>query len=126
MSNIRLLMGTTIIIIALVAQFYPKKFPENRDFLIGCIVLYPFRDLIKLDLASLNSCRLLEILRQKLKKQGFQYFLLTFEVYKSLFNCEGNLVVKGVPGFFFSVSRYDFAHNFNLFFFPPLFCHKEA
>lgn len=40
MSNVRLLMGTIIIIIALVAQFYPKKFPENRDFLIGCIVLY--------------------------------------------------------------------------------------
>lgn len=40
MSNVRLLMGTLIIIIALVAQFYPKKFPENKDFLIGCIVLY--------------------------------------------------------------------------------------
>ncbi|XP_015579461.1 signal peptidase complex subunit 2 [Ricinus communis] len=40
MSNVRLLMGTIIIIIALVAQFYKKKFPENRDFLIGCIVLY--------------------------------------------------------------------------------------
>ncbi|GMP23292.1 hypothetical protein CsSME_00000944 [Camellia sinensis var. sinensis] len=42
MSNIRLLLGTIIIFIALVAQFYPKKFPENRNFLIGCIVLYPF------------------------------------------------------------------------------------
>lgn len=40
MSNIRLLMGTIIIIIAIVAQFYPKKFPENRNFLIGCIILY--------------------------------------------------------------------------------------
>ncbi|KAG2730454.1 hypothetical protein I3843_01G287000 [Carya illinoinensis] len=40
MSNIRLLMGTIIIIIALAAQFYRKKFPENRNFLIGCIVLY--------------------------------------------------------------------------------------
>ncbi|GMP23291.1 hypothetical protein CsSME_00000944 [Camellia sinensis var. sinensis] len=40
MSNIRLLLGTIIIFIALVAQFYPKKFPENRNFLIGCIVLY--------------------------------------------------------------------------------------
>lgn len=40
MSNIRLLLGTIIIVIALVAQFYKKKFPENRDFLIGCIVLY--------------------------------------------------------------------------------------
>ncbi|KAJ9684493.1 hypothetical protein PVL29_016793 [Vitis rotundifolia] len=40
MSNVRLLMGSIIIIIALVAQFYPKKFPENRDFLIVCILLY--------------------------------------------------------------------------------------
>ncbi|GAY40368.1 hypothetical protein CUMW_051390 [Citrus unshiu] len=42
MSNVRLLLGTIIIAIALVAQFYKKKFPENRDFLIGCIALYPF------------------------------------------------------------------------------------
>lgn len=41
-SNVRLVMGTIIIIIALVAQFYKKKFPENRDFLIVCIVSYPF------------------------------------------------------------------------------------
>ncbi|XP_059458858.1 signal peptidase complex subunit 2 [Corylus avellana] len=40
MSNVRLVMGTIIIIIALVAQFYKKKFPENRDFLVACIVLY--------------------------------------------------------------------------------------
>ncbi|XP_021911001.1 probable signal peptidase complex subunit 2 [Carica papaya] len=40
MSNVRLLMGAIVIVIALVAQFYKKKFPENRDFLIGCIVLY--------------------------------------------------------------------------------------
>ncbi|XP_023907281.1 signal peptidase complex subunit 2 [Quercus suber] len=40
MSNIRLVMGTIIIVIALVAQFYKKKFPENRDFLIACIALY--------------------------------------------------------------------------------------
>ena len=42
MSNIRLVMGTIIIVIALVAQFYKKKFPENRDFLIACIAVYPF------------------------------------------------------------------------------------
>ncbi|KAK8671868.1 hypothetical protein V6N13_038451 [Hibiscus sabdariffa] len=29
MSNVRLLIGTIIIVIALVAQFYKKKFPEN-------------------------------------------------------------------------------------------------
>ncbi|GAB2223111.1 hypothetical protein Droror1_Dr00017248 [Drosera rotundifolia] len=37
LSNIRLFLGTIVIIIALVAQFYPKKFPENHNFLIGCI-----------------------------------------------------------------------------------------
>nr|XP_025884619.1 probable signal peptidase complex subunit 2 isoform X2 [Solanum lycopersicum] len=42
LSNIRLLIGSIIIAIALVAQFYKKDFPANRDFLIGCIVLYPF------------------------------------------------------------------------------------
>ncbi|XP_069153404.1 signal peptidase complex subunit 2 [Solanum lycopersicum] len=40
LSNIRLLIGSIIIAIALVAQFYKKDFPANRDFLIGCIVLY--------------------------------------------------------------------------------------
>ncbi|XP_058072386.1 signal peptidase complex subunit 2-like isoform X2 [Magnolia sinica] len=40
LSNIRLLMGTVIIAIALVAQLGPKKFPKNKDFLIGCIALY--------------------------------------------------------------------------------------
>ncbi|THU60091.1 hypothetical protein C4D60_Mb07t08980 [Musa balbisiana] len=34
LSNVRLLIGSIIIAIALLAQFYPKKFPENRDFLI--------------------------------------------------------------------------------------------
>lgn len=42
LSNVRLLLGTVIIVIALFAQFYKKKFPENRDFLIACIILYPF------------------------------------------------------------------------------------
>ncbi|PRQ59366.1 putative signal peptidase complex subunit 2 [Rosa chinensis] len=42
MSNLRLVMGTVIIVIALFAQFYKKKFPENRDFLLLCIALYPF------------------------------------------------------------------------------------
>ncbi|PSS32548.1 Signal peptidase complex subunit like [Actinidia chinensis var. chinensis] len=40
MSNIRLFLGTIIIVIALVAQFYNKKFPENWNFLIVCILLY--------------------------------------------------------------------------------------
>ncbi|KAL6531044.1 hypothetical protein OROHE_014113 [Orobanche hederae] len=34
MSNIRLLLGAIIIVIALFAQFYNKKFPENRIFLL--------------------------------------------------------------------------------------------
>ncbi|KAJ7958514.1 Signal peptidase complex subunit [Quillaja saponaria] len=40
LSNVKLLIGTIIIIIALLAQFYKKKFPENRNFLIGCIISY--------------------------------------------------------------------------------------
>ncbi|CAH8265367.1 unnamed protein product [Arabidopsis lyrata] len=40
LSNLKLILGTIIIVVALVAQFYNKKFPENRDFLIGCIALY--------------------------------------------------------------------------------------
>ncbi|KAL6128137.1 hypothetical protein ACLB2K_071493 [Fragaria x ananassa] len=42
MSNLRLVMGTIIIVVALFAQFYKKKFPENRDFLLVCIALYPY------------------------------------------------------------------------------------
>ncbi|RID61436.1 hypothetical protein BRARA_E00586 [Brassica rapa] len=37
LSNLKLILGTVIIVVALVAQFYNKKFPENRDCLIGCI-----------------------------------------------------------------------------------------
>ncbi|XP_074353497.1 signal peptidase complex subunit 2-like [Apium graveolens] len=40
MSNIRLFIGLIIIVIALFAQFYKKKFPENKNFLIGCIHTY--------------------------------------------------------------------------------------
>ncbi|GER54459.1 microsomal signal peptidase 25 kDa subunit family protein [Striga asiatica] len=36
LSNIRLFLGAIIIVIALFAQFYNKKFPENRNFLIVC------------------------------------------------------------------------------------------
>ncbi|KAL6977444.1 hypothetical protein U1Q18_026244 [Sarracenia purpurea var. burkii] len=39
LSNTRLLLGTIIIVVALVAQFYPKKFPENKNFLIGSILI---------------------------------------------------------------------------------------
>ncbi|OIW16177.1 hypothetical protein TanjilG_18892 [Lupinus angustifolius] len=44
LSNAKLLIGTSIIVVALIAQFYKKKFPENRDFLLACIALYPFFD----------------------------------------------------------------------------------
>uniref|UniRef100_M4CLB1 Signal peptidase complex subunit 2 n=1 Tax=Brassica campestris TaxID=3711 RepID=M4CLB1_BRACM len=40
LSNLKLILGTVIIVVALVAQFYNKKFPENRDFLIGCIASF--------------------------------------------------------------------------------------
>ncbi|KAL7612071.1 signal peptidase complex subunit 2 [Lactuca sativa] len=40
LSNVRLLIGAIVIIIALFAQFYNKKFPDNKNYLIGCIGLY--------------------------------------------------------------------------------------
>eukprot|EP00252_Welwitschia_mirabilis_P025882 TRINITY_DN8253_c0_g1_i1.p1 TRINITY_DN8253_c0_g1~~TRINITY_DN8253_c0_g1_i1.p1 ORF type:complete len:194 (-),score=14.21 TRINITY_DN8253_c0_g1_i1:345-926(-) len=40
LSNLKMAIGLIIISIALAAQFYPKKFPENKNFLIGCIILY--------------------------------------------------------------------------------------
>ncbi|KAI3817799.1 hypothetical protein L1987_11597 [Smallanthus sonchifolius] len=39
MGNVRLLIGAIIIIIALFAQSYNKKFPDNKNFLIGCILI---------------------------------------------------------------------------------------
>ncbi|KAJ6357607.1 hypothetical protein OIU78_005450 [Salix suchowensis] len=44
MSNIRLFFGTFIIMIALFAQFYNKKFPQNREFLIGCILIIHLKE----------------------------------------------------------------------------------
>ncbi|KAH9309831.1 hypothetical protein KI387_037742, partial [Taxus chinensis] len=37
LSNWKMVIGIFIIGIALAAQFYPKKFPENKNFLIICI-----------------------------------------------------------------------------------------
>ena len=45
LGNWKLLIGTAVIAIALLAQFYPKKFPQNREFLLGCIALYPLQRL---------------------------------------------------------------------------------
>ncbi|KAJ6847486.1 putative signal peptidase complex subunit 2 [Iris pallida] len=45
-ANVRLGIGSLIIGVALLAQFYPKKFPENRDFLLICIGLYPSFDIL--------------------------------------------------------------------------------
>ncbi|KAG0599894.1 hypothetical protein M758_12G185500 [Ceratodon purpureus] len=40
LSNLKMAIGLITCAIALAAQFYPKKFPENKTFLIGCIILY--------------------------------------------------------------------------------------
>ncbi|BAF09079.1 signal peptidase complex subunit 2 [Oryza sativa Japonica Group] len=40
LSNRRLAVGAAVIAVALLAQFYPRKFPENRDVLLACIALY--------------------------------------------------------------------------------------
>ncbi|KAH1211893.1 putative signal peptidase complex subunit 2 [Glycine max] len=55
LSNARLFIGAIIIVIALFAQFYKKKFPENRDFLIACIALYPTKHLGKVLAVAVSS-----------------------------------------------------------------------
>ncbi|XP_068669541.1 signal peptidase complex subunit 2-like [Aristolochia californica] len=83
MSNIRLFMGTIIIIVALVAQFYPKKFPENKEFLIGCIVLY----------AALNG--LLQLIIHTKEKNAI---LFTYPLEGS-FNSTGLVISSKLPRF---------------------------
>lgn len=39
-SNIKLAIGVAACATALLAQFYPKKFPENQPLLVSCIVIY--------------------------------------------------------------------------------------
>jgi signal peptidase complex subunit 2 len=51
LGNWKLLIGTAVIAIALLAQFYPKKFPQNREFLLGCIALYVVMNLVLLILS---------------------------------------------------------------------------
>eukprot|EP00250_Pteridium_aquilinum_P031572 c43858_g1_i1 orf=122-688(+) len=40
LSNLKMGIGVLACVLALVAQFYPKKFPENKDVLIWCIIIY--------------------------------------------------------------------------------------
>ncbi|KAJ7557532.1 hypothetical protein O6H91_05G130800 [Diphasiastrum complanatum] len=40
LSNIKMGIGVLTCAFALIAQFYPKKFPENKPILIACIILY--------------------------------------------------------------------------------------
>jgi hypothetical protein len=63
LGNWKLGIGAAVIAVALLAQFYPKKFPQNREFLLGCIALYPFLhwsfgydDESMLDLISVEHC----------------------------------------------------------------------
>ncbi|KAJ0678393.1 putative signal peptidase I [Helianthus annuus] len=84
MSNVRLLIGAIIIVIALFAQFYNKKFPENRNFLIGCIVLYVlFNGILQL------------IVYTKEKKA----FLFTYPPAGSAYNSTGLMVSSKLPRF---------------------------
>ena len=53
LNTFKLVMGYIIIFIALVAQFYKNKFPENRDFLAACVILYPFSFICVLSFRSL-------------------------------------------------------------------------
>lgn len=40
LSNVKMIIGVLACALALVAQFYPKKFPANKEILIWCIILY--------------------------------------------------------------------------------------
>ncbi|KAM0062294.1 putative signal peptidase I [Helianthus anomalus] len=82
MSNVRLLIGAIIIVIALFAQFYNKKFPENRNFLIGCIYVL-FNGILQL------------IVYTKEKNA----FLFTYPPSGSAYNSTGLMVSSKLPRF---------------------------
>ncbi|RLM66535.1 hypothetical protein C2845_PM16G08900 [Panicum miliaceum] len=44
LGNLKLGIGAAVIAVALLAQFYPKKFPQNREFLLGCIAYTKEKD----------------------------------------------------------------------------------
>uniref|UniRef100_A0A251T2W9 Signal peptidase complex subunit 2 n=1 Tax=Helianthus annuus TaxID=4232 RepID=A0A251T2W9_HELAN len=88
MSNVRLLIGAIIIVIALFAQFYNKKFPENRNFLIGCIVLYPFLYVL------FNG--ILQLIVYTKEKNAF---LFTYPPAGSAYNSTGLMVSSKLPRF---------------------------
>ncbi|XP_071688922.1 signal peptidase complex subunit 2-like [Rutidosis leptorrhynchoides] len=84
MSNVRLLIGAIIVIVALFAQFYNKKFPDNRNFLIGCIVLYVlFNGILQL------------VIYTKEKNA----FLLTYPPSGSAYNSTGLMISSKLPRF---------------------------
>nr|XP_043637533.1 probable signal peptidase complex subunit 2 [Erigeron canadensis] len=83
-SNIRLLIGSVIIIIALFAQFYNKKFPDNKLFLIACILSYVvFNGILQL------------IIYTKEKNA----FLFTYPPSGSAYNSTGLMVSSKLPRF---------------------------
>ncbi|XP_071732773.1 signal peptidase complex subunit 2-like [Rutidosis leptorrhynchoides] len=84
MSNVRLLIGSIIIIIALFAQFYNKKFPDNKNFLIGCIVLY----------VVFNG--ILQLVVYTKEKNAF---LFTYPPSGSAYNSTGLMISSKLPRF---------------------------
>lgn len=61
LSNLKMVIGVITCAIALAAQFYPKKFPENKNFLIGCIILYPHASTIYLIWKVFTSTKMLHM-----------------------------------------------------------------
>ncbi|GJP34173.1 hypothetical protein CLOM_g18627 [Closterium sp. NIES-68] len=43
LSNVKMAICAAACAVACVAQFYPRKFPDNRALLLACILLYPPR-----------------------------------------------------------------------------------
>ncbi|XP_050904318.1 signal peptidase complex subunit 2 isoform X1 [Lathyrus oleraceus] len=91
LSNVRLLIGSVIIVIALFAQFYKKKFPENRDFLLACIALYViFNGLLQLIIYTKEKNAILFTYPLSL---GFYFFL------QGSFTSTGLVVSSKLPRF---------------------------
>ncbi|XP_076945046.1 signal peptidase complex subunit 2-like [Bidens hawaiensis] len=84
MSNVRLFIGAIIIVIALFAQFYNKKFPDNKNFLIGCIALYVLFNAI------------LQLIIYTKEKNAF---LFTYPPAGSAYNSTGLMVSSKLPRF---------------------------
>lgn len=55
LSNVRIALGLAACSVALLAQFYPLKFPANVPLLVSCIVVYVLLNLALQYLATFKE-----------------------------------------------------------------------